>query len=112
VVDSIRATVRTREEIHYSLVFRTAVVALEEVDEPVAAAQIVGLLDEIEQVGAILETLSGGYDEAVERLREVLGSSEFMRLHQVGSRLTIRSGLTLCEAALDTVERRAAAPRR
>lgn len=107
VVDSVRSTVSTQELTHYALVFRAAVVALEEVGEPAAAVQIIGLLDQVHDVGEIRRTLSSGYNDAVERLTELLGESEYERLASVGRRLTPRGGVSLCEASLEAVETRA-----
>lgn len=107
VVDSVRGTVRTQELSHYALVFRAAVVALEEVGESVAAAQVVGLLEQVHDVGEIRRTLSSGYNDAVERLRETLGEPELERLASIGRRLIPREGLALCETALEAVEARA-----
>lgn len=110
VVDSVRATVRTQELTHYGLVFRAAVVALEEAGEPAAAAEIVGLLEQLNDVGEIRRTLSSGFNEAVTRLTETLGSDECERLASVGRRLTPRGGVSLCESALETVGARAPQP--
>lgn len=106
VVDSVRATVRTQELTHYSLVFRAAVVALEEVGDSASAAQIVGLLEQVHDVGAIRRTLSSGYGDAVARMTETLGVEEFEQLVTAGRRLTPRAGVNLCEEALVALEHR------
>lgn len=105
VVDAVKATVRTQESSHYGLVFRAAVLALEEIGDPKTAAQLVGLLEQVRDVGDIRRTLSSGYDDAVERLVESLGGSEFERLVAVGRRLAISDGSNLCEQALDNLIR-------
>lgn len=107
IVDSVRGTVRTQEVTHYALVFRAAVVALEEVGEPVPAAQLIGLLDQVDDVGEIRRTLSSGYNDAVERLVASLGAAESERLASIGRRLTPRGGVGLCESALEAVTARA-----
>ena len=83
--------------------FRAVVTGLEATDQLGPAAQIIGLMEELGEIGSILRHLSVDYEKSAARVRDRLGEDEYLSHVAAGRRLTPEGAADVAEAALEAV---------